>query len=87
MTWWLLAVDAACVVAWLRTVSAVAQRPAGRWRSRWAGKGVCLAAALLLFSAWRGLVIPWGAAVVWWMVLVRGRDPFELPMADGRRMR
>jgi hypothetical protein len=87
VTWLVVVADAGFVLGWLRTVMAVAQRPASRWRTRWAGKAVCLALSLLLFTAWHGLVVPWGAALVWWRVLVGGREPFELPMADGRRMR
>jgi hypothetical protein len=66
---------------------AVAERPASRWRrTGWLGKGLSLVTALVVVADWFGLFVPWGAALVWWRVLVRGRDPFELPMADGRPM-
>lgn len=82
-----LAFDLAAVALWLRALAVIAVRPAGRWRTgRW-GKAVSLVVAGLVFSVWFGLVLPWGAALVWWRVVVRSRDPFELPMADGRPMR
>lgn len=86
MTWVRIVFDLAAVAAWLRTVLLVVSRPAGRWRTRRLGKALSLLASLVLVSVWFGWFIPWGAAVVWWRVLVRGRDPFELPMADGRPM-
>ena len=87
MTWWRLAFDVACGWWWLRTVAAVVGRPASRWRTRWVGKALCVAGAVLLVTVWWGLLVPWGAALVSWRVLLRGRDPFELPTADGRPMR
>ena len=71
---------------WVRAMVVLARRPAGRWRTRRWGKAVSLLVAGLMFSVWFGLVLPWGAALVWWRVGVRGSDPFELPMADGRPM-
>jgi len=83
---WKAAVDVVMVLAWTRTLVAVARRPAGRFRGRWAGKAAALAVAGLLYVTASGFFIPIGALAVWWRVVARGRDPFELPMADGRRM-
>jgi hypothetical protein len=87
MTWLRVVADGAGVLWWLRVLVAVAERPAGRWRTGWVGKGLCLVAAVLVVDMWFGFFVPLGAAAVWWRVMVRGRDPFELPMADGRLMR
>ena len=87
MTGWRLAADVVAVLAWGRVLLAVAERPASRYRARWAGKAAAGVVALVGVSVWFGLMVPWGAALVWWKVVVAGRDPFELPMADGRRMR
>ena len=82
-----IAFDVAAVVWWLRMAFTVAERPASRWQTRWAGKAASLAFLLLFVSVWFGFFVPWGAAVVWWRVIIAGRDPFELAMADGRRAR
>jgi hypothetical protein len=79
--------DLAAVAMWLRVVVAVVQRPASRWRTRWLGKGLCVAVSVFFYFAGWGIIVPWGAALVWRRVLIGGGDPFELPMADGRRMR
>ncbi len=50
MTWWRVAFDVACGWWWLRTVAAVVGRPASRWRSRWVGKALSLAGAVLLVT-------------------------------------
>ena len=71
---------------WVRTLVVLVRRPAGRWPTRWWGKAVSLLVSGLMFSVWFGLLLPWGAALVWWRVVGRGRDSFELPMADGRPM-
>lgn len=86
MSWARVVLDAVVVLWWVRLVVAVAGRPASRWPARWWGKAFSLAVALLGCSLWFGVVLPYGAVWVWWKVMVRGRDPFELPMADGRRM-
>lgn len=86
MTGFRLAVDVMIGVAWLRAFVILADRPASRWRTRWLGKVVSLLATALMMSVWFGVVVPWGGALVWWRVIARTRDPFELPMADGRRM-
>lgn len=87
MTWWLkLFLDLLCAVGWLRTLVLVAGRPASRWRTGWAGKAITLVVSALLVATLFGVWVPWGAGLVWWRVIVRGRDPFELPMADGRPM-
>lgn len=86
MTLFRVVFDLAVAGLWIRTLVVLAGRPARRWRTgRW-GKAGSLVAAVALFSVWFGLLLPWGAAVVWWRVVVRDRDPFELPMADGRPM-
>ena len=87
MTWARLILDAAAMLWWFRLLAELVRRPAGRWQKRWLGKGLALVIATLLFSVWFGFLIPYGAMWVWWKVVIRGRDPFELPMADGRRMR
>lgn len=71
---------------WVRAVVVLARRSAGRWPTRRWGKAVSLLVAGLMFSVWFGLLLPWGAALVWWRVVGRGGDRFELPMADGRPM-
>lgn len=86
MTWARVLVDVAVVLWWLRLLVVLAGRPASRWRTRWVGKAISIVLAAVLFSTWFGFVLPYGAAVVWWRVVVRNRDPFELPMADGRPM-
>lgn len=86
MTWTRTLVDMGVVLWWVRLLVVLAERPASRWNTRWVGKAVTLAVAALCFATWADLVIPYGALVVWWRVLVNGRDPFELPMADGRRL-
>ena len=78
--------DLALVAWWVRTLVVLARRPARRWRTgRW-GKAVALVVAALAWSASLGVLVPWGAVWMWWRVLVRARDPYELPMADGRPM-
>lgn len=71
---------------WAQTLVILAKRPAGRWPHRWWGKAASLLTAGLLFSVWSGLLVPYGAIVVRWRLRQR-RDPFELPMADGRPMK
>lgn len=87
MSWLRLLLDVAIVIAWVRTVIGLWRLPASRWRSGWLAKGFCLFLAVAVFMVWSGVVIPGGAVLVWWRVLLRRRDPFELPMADGRPMR
>lgn len=87
MTWIRVVVDVALALWWARLVVTVAGRPARRWRTGWFGKSVSLLAALMLVSFWLGWVLPYGAVIVWWRVLLRSGDSFELPMADGRPMR
>lgn len=86
MTWTRTLMDVAVVLWWIRLLALLAERPASRWPTRWVGKAATLAVAGFCFATWSGLVIPYGAVLVWWRVLVNGSDPFELPMADGRRM-
>lgn len=87
MTLYRVLFDLLAVALWVRGIVALALRPARRWRrGRW-GKGASLLAAALIFSVWFGLVLPWGVALLWWRAVLRSRDPFELPMADGRPMR
>lgn len=87
MSGWLrLLADLAVLYWWGRVMLAVIRRPATRWDSRWLGKSVTLLVGVTVFAVWSGVLLPWGAVLVWWRVLVRRRDPFELPMADGRPM-
>ena len=87
MTWWRLAVDLAAVLGWGRTLRALWRRPALRYRAGRIGKVAAMVVAAATVSTWFGVLVPWGAAWMWWRVVMAERDPYELPMADGRPVR
>lgn len=78
--------DLAAMIGWVAMIIRVGGRPATRWRHGWPGKIGSLAAIVLLCGFVAGWFVPWGALIVWWRNPGAG-DPFELPMADGRRSR
>jgi hypothetical protein len=86
VTWFRAVFDLGAVLLWARVLGGVLVRPSSRWRTGWLGKAVSIVAVAVGQSTWWGFFIPWVLPPVWWLVMVRGRDPFELPMADGRRM-
>ena len=85
MTWLRVCFDIAALVGWLAMLARVGGRRASRWRHGWVGKTVSLAAVAVVVVVQAGWWLPAGAAVVWWRDR-RRTDPFELPMADGRRL-
>lgn len=85
--WWKIPFDLAATVGWLRCLVAVGRRPARRFGLGWGAKITVLAIVVTGLITYNGLFVPIGAALVWWRVLVAGHDPFELPMADGRRVK
>jgi hypothetical protein len=87
VTFYRVVFDVVMVGSWVRALVVLAAHPASRWPAGWWGKTAGLAVAALFWLAMFGLVVPWGAALVWWRIVRRGSDPFELPMADGRRSR
>lgn len=83
---WRLLIDGVSVLLWLRLLITVASRPSSRWKTGRIGKYISVFIAAAAIGIWAGVVVPFGAALVWWRVIVRTFDPFELPMADGRPM-
>ena len=87
MTWLRYLVDVGLLAWWAWQCRTVLLRPARRWPTRWLGK--CLYLFVLATGFWTGagLILPYGAVWVWWRIGRPRSDPFELPMADGRRLR
>jgi hypothetical protein len=81
---WRVLFDLAMFIAWGRCLVLVVQRRTARYRHGWWSKIATLLMVLTFNSYTYGLFVPVGAWLVWRRVLVADRDPFELPMADGR---
>lgn len=84
---WRVLFDIATLLAWGRCLVVAAERRKARYRHGWWSKAACLLVIFTFNSYTYGLFLPVGAWLVWRRVLVADRDPFELPMADGRRTR
>jgi hypothetical protein len=84
---WRVLFDVVTLIAWGRCVVMVAARRNSRYRHGWWSKMAALLAVVTFNSYTYGLFFPVGAWLVWRRVLVADRDPFELPMADGRAIR
>lgn len=82
-----LLIDLGAVGGWARMLFAIASRPARRWRWGWTAKLTTLFIAATMIDIWSGWFIPWGTLLVWWWILSRAGDEYELPMADGRPAR